>query len=79
MQSPRLSRVPLRLSSKPHDSLRLRVSTGAQDTANQKHGVLEYCNANHLSGMTFIEDTAPGKTKWRNMSHFTHTVCQITN
>nr|VFJ55789.1 MAG: Resolvase, N terminal domain [Candidatus Kentron sp. DK] len=22
----------------------LRVSTDAQDTANQKHGILEYCN-----------------------------------
>ncbi|NNJ84523.1 MAG: recombinase family protein [Gammaproteobacteria bacterium] len=43
----------------------LRVSTDAQDTANQKHGILEYCNANNLSGMAFVEDTTSGKTKWR--------------
>nr|VFJ68914.1 MAG: Resolvase, N terminal domain [Candidatus Kentron sp. FM]VFJ69531.1 MAG: Resolvase, N terminal domain [Candidatus Kentron sp. FM]VFK19503.1 MAG: Resolvase, N terminal domain [Candidatus Kentron sp. FM] len=43
----------------------LRVSTDAQDTANQKHGILEYCNDKNISGVSFIEDTASGKKEWR--------------
>jgi DNA invertase Pin-like site-specific DNA recombinase len=43
----------------------LRVSTTEQDTANQKHGILEYANRNHLSGLEFIEDTVSGKTDWK--------------
>lgn len=44
----------------------LRVSTDAQDTANQKHGILDYCNSVGLSNMTFVEDTASGKVHWRD-------------
>lgn len=43
----------------------LRVSTDAQDVANQRHGILEYCNKNSLTALTFIEDTISGKTIWK--------------
>lgn len=43
----------------------LRVSTDAQDVANQKHGILEYANQNGISSLEFIEDTVSGKKKWR--------------
>ena len=36
----------------------LRVSTDAQDTANQRHGVLEYANGHGLAGLQFVEDAA---------------------
>ncbi len=44
----------------------LRVSTDAQDVANQRHGILEYCNKNSLTALTFIEDTVSGKTIWKD-------------
>ncbi len=44
----------------------LRVSTDAQDVANQRHGILEYCNKNGLTALTFIEDTVSGKTIWKD-------------
>jgi len=43
----------------------LRVSTDAQDVANQRHGVVRYCTDKHLLAPLFIEDTASGKTDWR--------------
>jgi len=43
----------------------LRVSTDAQDTANQRHGVVKYCNDRGLVAPVFVEDTASGKTDWR--------------
>lgn len=44
----------------------LRVSTSQQDTANQKHGILEYANERGgLSSLVFVEDTAGGKIHWR--------------
>jgi len=43
----------------------LRVSTDAQDVANQRHGVVRYCADKHLLAPLFIEDTASGKTDWR--------------
>lgn len=43
----------------------LRVSTDAQDVANQKHGILEYANAHGLAGLEFVEDSVSGKVKWR--------------
>ena len=43
----------------------LRVSTDAQDVANQRHGVVKYCADKHLLTPVFIEDTASGKTDWR--------------
>lgn len=44
----------------------LRVSTDVQDVANQRHGILEYCNKNDLSALTFIEDTVSGKKAWKD-------------
>lgn len=42
----------------------LRVSTDAQDVANQRRGVAEYCAARDwLPG--YVEDTASGRTPWR--------------
>lgn len=43
----------------------LRVSTDRQDVDNQRHGILEYANSRHLSGLQFVEDMASGRTKWR--------------
>ena len=43
----------------------LRVSTDAQDVANQRHGVVKYCADKRLLEPVFIEDTASGKTDWR--------------
>ena len=43
----------------------LRVSTDAQDVANQRHGVIRYCADKRLLEPVFIEDTASGKTDWR--------------
>lgn len=43
----------------------LRVSTDAQDVANQRHGVVRYCADKRLLEPIFIEDTASGKTDWR--------------
>jgi DNA invertase Pin-like site-specific DNA recombinase len=43
----------------------LRVSTDAQDVANQKLGVLEYCAAHGFSAPQLVEDTASGKIDWR--------------
>jgi DNA invertase Pin-like site-specific DNA recombinase len=42
----------------------LRVSTDAQDVANQRHGVDEYCKRNGIKAQ-WIEDTASGKIAWR--------------
>ena len=42
----------------------LRVSTDAQDTQNQKHGILEYANQMGIADIQFIEDTASGTKKW---------------
>lgn len=43
----------------------LRVSTDAQDVANQRHGVTRYCAEKQLFAPAFVEDTASGKTDWR--------------
>lgn len=43
----------------------LRVSTDAQDVANQKHGIVEYCRQRSILAPLFIEDTISGKTDWR--------------
>lgn len=43
----------------------LRVSTDAQDTANQRHGVAEYCLKHGLAPVEWVEDTASGKLDWR--------------
>ena len=43
----------------------LRVSTDAQDVANQRHGLLEYANDNNLVPVKIVEDSASGKIAWR--------------
>jgi len=43
----------------------LRVSTDRQDAKNQKLGVLDYCNSRNITPLEFLEDTASGKTPWR--------------
>lgn len=43
----------------------LRVSTDAQDVANQKLGVLEYCAKQGFAAPVLIEDTVSGKVAWR--------------
>ena len=43
----------------------LRVSTDAQDVANQKHGLLEYANDTGLVPVKIVEDSASGKIAWK--------------
>ena len=43
----------------------LRVSKDTQDADNQRHGVLEYCVKNDIAPLSFLEDTASGKTDWK--------------
>ncbi len=43
----------------------LRVSTDAQDVANQRHGVVRYCTDKKLLAPVFVEDQASGRTDWR--------------
>src|SRR5690606_29341186 len=43
----------------------LRVSTDAQDVANQKLGVLEYCAKQGFAAPVLVEDTASGKVDWQ--------------
>ncbi len=43
----------------------LRVSRDAQDTQNQKLGILEYCHHQHFHPVTFIEDQQSGKIPWQ--------------
>ena len=52
-------------ATKPTYHAYLRVSTDEQDVRNQKHGILEYANEHHFSGLKFTEDSASGKTSWR--------------
>lgn len=44
----------------------LRVSTDHQDVANQKFGILEYCNYQKITSIEMIEDSASGKKHWKN-------------
>ena len=44
----------------------LRVSTDQQDVDNQRHGILEYANTHNLGGLQFVEDSASGKTNWKD-------------
>lgn len=46
----------------------LRVSTDSQDVNNQKLGVLDYCNAQNLTPIKFVEDTMSGTTPWKERS-----------
>jgi DNA invertase Pin-like site-specific DNA recombinase len=43
----------------------IRVSTDAQDCANQRHGVELYAAKNGFGELVFYEDTASGKKDWR--------------
>jgi DNA invertase Pin-like site-specific DNA recombinase len=44
----------------------LRVSTDAQDVANQKTGVVSYCIEHRHELPAFVEDTASGRKSWRD-------------
>jgi len=44
----------------------LRVSTDHQDVANQKFGILEYCNYQKITSIQMIEDSVSGKKHWKN-------------
>lgn len=46
----------------------LRVSTDQQDVDNQRLGVVAYCAAKGLHAPLFVEDTASGKTDWKQRS-----------
>lgn len=46
----------------------IRVSTDKQDADNQWHGVVEYANKMGYANVQKIEDTASGKTSWRDRS-----------
>lgn len=43
----------------------LRVSTDAQDTENQRHGIIEYCTQQGIVPDAVHEDTASGRIDWR--------------
>lgn len=43
----------------------LRVSTDAQDVANQKHGVMSYCLDKGFAPVQWVEDVVSGKVSWR--------------
>lgn len=43
----------------------LRVSRDTQDVANQKFGILDYCNGKGISPITLVEDTESRKKPWR--------------
>ncbi len=42
----------------------LRVSTSAQDTENQLHGIHQYCKERGIEPDTVVEDTASGSVAW---------------
>lgn len=42
----------------------LRVSTSAQDTQNQLHGIQQYCRERGIEADTVVEDTASGSVAW---------------
>ncbi len=42
----------------------LRVSTSAQDTQNQLHGIQQYCRERGIEPEAVIEDTASGSVAW---------------
>lgn len=43
----------------------LRVSTDRQDIKNQRHGILEYANAQHLGPLRFVEDISSSRSRWQ--------------
>lgn len=44
----------------------LRVSTDTQDTANQLHGITEYCQAHGIEPDAVLEDSVSGRVDWRS-------------
>ena len=44
----------------------LRVPTHTQDVENQKLSVLDYCNAQGIAPIEFVEDTTSGRRSWRD-------------
>lgn len=43
----------------------LRVSRDGQDVANQRHGIIDYCDKNGLGPISYIEDKVSGSKDWR--------------
>ncbi len=43
----------------------LRVSTDEQDTNNQRHGLLDYCNQRGLAQVEFVMDSVSGRKPWK--------------
>lgn len=44
----------------------LRVSTSAQDTQNQLHGIRQYCQERGIEPDAVVEDTASGSIAWNS-------------
>ena len=44
----------------------LRVSTSAQDTQNQLHGIHQYCQERGIHADAVVEDTASGSVAWNS-------------
>lgn len=44
----------------------LRVSTSAQDTQNQLHGIRQYCQERGIEPDAVVEDTASGSVAWNS-------------
>ena len=44
----------------------LRVSTSAQDTQNQLHGIEQYCRERGIDADVVVEDTASGSVAWNS-------------
>ena len=42
----------------------LRVSKDEQDINNQRHGILEYANANNINELIFVEDKVSSRIAW---------------
>ena len=49
----------------------MRVSKDEQDINNQRHGILEYANANNINELIFVEDKVSSCIEWnkRKIGH----------
>ncbi|WP_457681264.1 recombinase family protein [Thermovibrio sp.] len=44
----------------------IRVSTGKQETENQRFEILKYANEKKLGKVEFIEETVSGRKSWKD-------------
>lgn len=44
----------------------IRISTGKQDTENQRFEILKYANENKLGSVEFLEETISGRKSWKD-------------